>query len=66
MDALKLEYELKKKGITTEQIAHILNMDKATFYRKKKGISDFTRMEIQTIKETLDLSIEEVDAIFFV
>jgi hypothetical protein len=36
-----------------------------TFYRKKTGVSDFTREEIKRIKEVLHLSAEEVDAIFF-
>ena len=65
MDVILLDYELKKKGITKEELSVFLNIDKATLYRKLTGKSEFKRSEIQIIKERLNLSNDLIDAIFF-
>ena len=65
MDALLLEYEMKKQSMTPEDMASVIGIDRATFYRKRKGESDFTRAEIQKIKNRLGLTPDQVDAIFF-
>lgn len=65
MNSLLLDLKIKEKGKTIEYIAKVLGIDPATFYRKKKGISDFTRKEIQIIRFELDLTPNEVDLIFF-
>ena len=59
MDYLLLEMKMKQIGITSE------SMSRATFYRKKRGESDFTRSEIRKIMKELNLTSEEVDSIFF-
>lgn len=60
-----LEYKMKVKGLSVEDVCKQLNIDKSTFYRKKKGESDFHRKEIQQLKKILDLKSEELDNIFF-
>lgn len=60
-----LEYKMKVKGLSVEYVCKQLNIDKSTFYRKKKGESDFHRKEIQQLKKILDLKSEELDNIFF-
>ena len=65
MNSLLLEMKMKQVGISIEQASNQTNMDPATFYRKKTGESDFKRKEIQILRKILNLSSEEVDAIFF-
>lgn len=66
MIAINLLYShIKKKGYTLEEFAQEIGMNPATLYRKTRGESDFTRMEMQKIKEVLELSVEEFNAIFF-
>ena len=65
MNSLLLELKMKQAGISVEQASNQTNMDPATFYRKKVGESDFKRKEIQVLRKTLNLTSEEVDAIFF-
>lgn len=65
MNALLLEYLAKAKGITIRELAEKIGVNQATFYRKKKGISDFTREEIKQIKDLLDLDNAQVDKVFF-
>lgn len=55
MDKFKLEYEMKSKGITTEMLCAELNISRSSFYRKCKGISEFTLGEIQIIVKYLGL-----------
>jgi hypothetical protein len=65
MDYLLLEMKMKQIGITSESMSRVLDIDPATFYRKKRGESDFTRSEIRKIMKELNLTSEEVDSIFF-
>lgn len=50
---------------TIRSVAQKMNIDMSTLYRKMSGESDFTRAEIQTIVHILDLSPQDVQAIFF-
>lgn len=65
MNALLLEYLAKAQGITIRELAEKIGVNQATFYRKKKGISDFTREEIKQNKDLLDLDNAQVDKVFF-
>lgn len=65
MNAILLELKMKQAKIKNDEIAKLTGMDPATFYRKKIGISDFYRKEIQLIRKILNLTPAEVDAIFF-
>jgi hypothetical protein len=42
-----------------------MGMDRATFYRKMRGVSDFTRAEIQKLVYILGLSNTAAMKIFF-
>ncbi len=64
MDKARLEYEMKKQGMTTAKLCEILGMAQSTFYRKCVGKSEFTLSEIQKIGEVLKL--ESLTPIFFV
>lgn len=65
MNQYLLDAKIKEKGLTNEAVAKELHIDPATFYRKKKGESDFTRKEIQILRKILSLTHQEVDLIFF-
>lgn len=55
MDRWKLEYEIKKRGITIEKFCNDLKISKSAYYRKCKGISEFTQSEIERIINYLGL-----------
>ena len=63
MDKFKLAYEMKRKGITQEQLCDDLKMSRSAFYRKCNGKSEFTLTEIQNITNYLNL--ESPMGIFF-
>lgn len=65
MNQYLLDAKIKSKGFSLKEYPKRLNMDYSTFYRKKIGISEFDRDEIQFMKYDLDLSTEELDDIFF-
>lgn len=55
MDKYKLEYEMKSRGITIENLCHDLGMSRSAFYRKCNGTSQFTQGEIQSIVDYIGL-----------
>lgn len=55
MDKYKLEYEMKRKGVTQEILCKAINMSRSAFYRKCNGMSEFTQGEIQAIVDYLEL-----------
>lgn len=57
--------KLAEKGVTLREISVVMGCNEATLYRKMQGKSDFTRNEIQLIKQKLNLTSEEVELIFF-
>lgn len=61
----KFRARVIEKGLSMEQVAERLKINVATLYRKMNGTSDFTRNEIQVVKEMLNLSIRDADQIFF-
>ena len=63
MDKLRLEYEIKKAGYSIETFADALGMSKSAFYRKLKGVSEFSLGEIKAIMGLLEL--ETPMGIFF-
>jgi len=52
-------------GKTTSDVADALNINLTTLYRKLQRDGDFSREEIQKVKEFLNLSSEEANEIFF-
>lgn len=63
MDRYKLEYEIKSRGYTIKQLCNDLNISRSAFYRKCRGLSEFTQGEIQNIVDYLGL--ESPIGIFF-
>ncbi len=60
-----LSARMIEHDINNAQLAQALSIDEATLYRKKSGVSDFYRREIQIIKQVLNLSDEDIRLIFF-
>lgn len=58
-----LNAELAKKGMTKGELAKVLHIDPSTLTRKLKMEGNFTRDEINTIIEVLD--IQDPKPIFF-
>ena len=63
MDKLKLEYYIKSKGFTAEEISNVLGISKSAFYRKMNQTTEFTRNEIEILIKTLE--IKDPVSIFF-
>ena len=63
MDKALLEYEMKKKGVTIDEMCEVIGISRSAFYRKCNGTSEFTQSEIQTIVDHLNL--ESPVGIFF-
>lgn len=61
----KLRAKVIEKGFTMKQIAEVLRINEVTLYRKINGTSDFTRKEIQKLKEILKLDAKTTEEIFF-
>lgn len=55
MDANRLIYEIKSRGLTVRDVAKEINIGYSTFYKKMNGTSEFTLSEIQGIINFLDL-----------
>jgi len=63
MDKYKLQYIMKKNGISVEDMAKKMGISKSTLYSKMNGRSQFTLAEIQMIIKILDLD-SPVDIFF--
>ena len=63
MDMNLLLYEMKKKNVTIKMMCSKLKISRSAFYRKCRGITEFTLSEIQTIVDYLEL--ESPNPIFF-
>ena len=57
--------KLVECGVTLREIASVMGCNESTLYRKMQGQSDFTRNEIQLIKQKLGMDSEQVETIFF-
>lgn len=56
---------MEKKGITKTELAESLGISSYTLRTRFRKKTSFTIDEIKTIKELLDLSIEQINKIFF-
>lgn len=65
MNVNKLKGARVGKGLTQKQLALMLGMTEKTYNRKELGLADFARGEILRIAELLDLSLQDVNVIFF-
>ena len=55
MDKDKLIEAMKRKNISDKQMYDYLGLSRSAWYRKKNGISEFTRSEIEQIVIYLEL-----------
>jgi len=67
MNKRKLESIMKLRGFNGADMASFLGIARNTFSVKvnEKNGAEFTQTEISILKNKLNLSIEEVDEIFF-
>ena len=63
MNKHKLEYEMRKNGVSKAQLCNELGISRSALYRKCNGITEFTQGEIQKIIDYLHL--ESPMEIFF-
>ena len=61
----KLKAKFVEKGFSIGQVAQILGINPATLYRKMASETEFTRNEIAMLKSALNISLEEINSIFF-
>ena len=66
MDGNELLAEIKRQGKTVKCLCEALDISTSSFYKKIKGVSEFTRREIVEIKHYLNLTDEKLRRIFFV
>ncbi len=64
-DKNKFKYSIMVKGKNLREVASVLNISSVTLWRKMNGGSEFSREEIQTIKNMLNLTQNEAFEIFF-
>ena len=65
VDILKLKGKIVEKGFNVERLAKSTEVSKHVLYQRLKKSEDFTVKEVVAIANVLDLSGEELNAIFF-
>lgn len=60
-----LEEHIKNKGIKKRKLAQLLGLSPEGLYKKLKGIHAFTISEAGILRNVLQLSNDEFDAVFF-
>ena len=58
-------YFIARAGKSKSAVAAHLGINEATLYRKSTGASEFTRDEIQKLKDFLNLTDSEAMRVFF-
>lgn len=61
----KFRGKVVERGLTLADVSAGIGVNPATLTRKMSGESEFTRSEIQKIRNILNLSDEELNGIFF-
>lgn len=62
----KLRGKIVENGLSVKDLADKLEMDRSTLYRKMNSEGDtMTISDAEKISKILDLSLEEVNSIFF-
>lgn len=66
MDVLKLRSKMVEKKVSVESLSNLIGINKSTFYRKlSTDGKDFTVGEANAIADSLNLSADDFNAIFF-
>ena len=62
----KLKGKIVENGMSVQELAELVNIDKATFYRKLNANGEtFLIRDADAISKALNLTMDEVNAIFF-
>ena len=64
-DSNKFKERIMEMGFTVGKVASFIGINEATLYRKISGSSEFSRAEIQLIRNVLKLTVAEAEEIFF-
>ncbi len=64
-DKNKFKGKIAENGLTIGKVADLLGVNEATLHRKINGQSDFTRSEIQMLRNILLLDTDTAESIFF-
>lgn len=65
MNERELRAAIARNGLSAPKLAQKIGINKKTIYKKMRGETQFTQREICAISESLNLSAEEMLAIFF-
>lgn len=65
MDKLGLEYARKRKNLSRADLAKEIGKSPDTYAKKENGAIKFSPEEIPIIAKVLELTSEQVNAIFF-
>lgn len=61
----KLKGKIVEKGMNVEAVAERIGVDRSSLYRKLNNFEKITIGEARRMKDVLELSDEEANAIFF-
>lgn len=62
-DKNKLEYLMKSKGVTVNEMCEVCGIGRSAWYRKLRGATEFTLKEVRAISDVLGEECRE--EIFF-
>ena len=65
MDKIAFKHKMIDRGLSYVGIAKHLGINEVTLYRKLNDQSEFTRLEIKRIADLMQLSMDDINAIFF-
>lgn len=60
-----LKAKIVEKGKSRSDIASVLGIDISTFSKKLNGVAEWKRSEMQIVRNSLGLTVEESETIFF-
>ena len=61
----KFKAKIVENNLSLAKVAELLGINEATLHRKMNGVSDFSRSEIQLLRQILNMSSNESEEIFF-
>lgn len=64
IDKNKLEYLMKSKGITVDEMCEACGFGRSAWYRKLRGQTEFTLKEVRAITKVLDQDDALTDIFF--
>ena len=65
MNCPELRAAIARVGITNRRLAECLNLSEQAFYNKIQGETEFKGSEIKGLAKVLNLSMKDVNTIFF-